>query len=608
MATQRLPFPEIQSWSPAVDPRAAENGNLYVLAGKNYAFDSKGLVSAFGVTAIAGGSLDSDLGLFQSLDLNGHVVLAGPTGISDLRWSAITTTSLTPSTEYWNSLYTYTREKDSRIGKQFWTAAYVGYNSYICHPQHGLLRLLGDSASGYDGIAGPESPLAITESNGRLIVLNATTVSWSSPFDAQDFTPALGGAGFQVVAERVPGTPVMVTSYPGGFITWTTQGILLSEYVGGEAVFRHTRIESEQLMLNPSSHVVMPDGTLVFATQQGLFKTTTQSSISALNPMFNEYLREVLKTGTTNHIRLYYSLETDRLFVQLMNETAVFDRTFVFSMSIEKWGEFSTQHRGIVRFTADPKDIGYIALDGQAYRFNDSAFNSLADGTKTGIDSYVDLGYFRIPGQLGNADIELEIQEVVISAVETYPTNMSLIEEDWGGTGSLVSYNIGFYNQDENWNAYGVADFDESWNNPGAILDWNDTGATLDLSLAVAGVRDFDWNLYDTPIDWAATPEGGVDTSYIEDWESLEGEEDWSGQISTFNDVDYDMEIHSNLDGYLDPLVVYPSLALRQAKSDLWVTMTAGQNHRMRISATAPWQKYHIKQIAVTVGYQGQIS
>lgn len=611
MPTQRLPFPEIQSWTPAVDPRASENGNLFVLSGRNYAFDSKGLVSPFGASAINGGTLDSDLGLFQSLDLDGHVVVIGPSALYDLRESAITVASLTPSAEYWYKLGSFTRDKDYRIGQDSWSEAYVGYKAYICHAQHGIYQLNGDTITAYSSTGTVESPLAITESNGRLIILNPYQVSWSAPFDGTNLTPELGGAGFQIIAERVPGKPVTVTAYPGGFIVWTTKGVMLSEYVGGEAVFRHTRIETDQLILSQPASVVMPDGTLIFATQQGLFKTSNQSTVQPLDPAFNEFLRSVFVKNTTNHVSLYFSLDFDMLFVQVMNEAAYFTSTYVYSLTLAKWGEFSTPHRGICKFSKDPGDLGYVAVDGQPYRFTGQPYNVLPSGELTGLDSFVELGYFRLPAQLNAADTEFEIQEIVTSVVESYPTGMTLLEEDWDGSAAFVSWSVGFYGQDENWNAYGVADFDEDLNDTSSGIDYNNTGITLDLSATIAGLRDFDWNQFAPAEDWSATPDGGVDTSYIIDWgleSTADDDEDWNGPQALINDLDYGILVESSFDGYDQTIQIVPELSLRKTKTDLWTLMTSGVNHKLFIKANQPWQKYHIKQLSVTVGYQGQTS
>ena len=94
-------------------------------------------------------------------------------------------------------------------------------------------------------IVPPTQPIAIAVNNGRLCVIDPIMFSWSMPSNGLDFTPALGGGGFQQISDRVGGTPMMITSYAGATLTWTTGGVLRSEFTGDAAVFRHRSLSTD---------------------------------------------------------------------------------------------------------------------------------------------------------------------------------------------------------------------------------------------------------------------------------------------------------------------------------------------------------------------------
>jgi hypothetical protein len=611
MPTTRIVQPEIQSWTPAIDARAAESGSIFVLNGKNYAFDSKGPKSMFGSTVLQGGSIESDLyNVYYNEQDDRSILFTGEAAL-EYRHSIIETDDSLPTDGYWFKLADLTVEPATSIGQTAWTHAYVGYSNYSCRPSLGIFKILGDSIEPYAGTVEFDNVIAIAEANGRLIVIDQFTAYWSNSFDAEDMSPALGGAGFQVINESVPGTPIMVTTFQGGFLVWTTGGCLIAEYVGGETVYRFDRVITDQLLYNAAAFTTLASGLTVMMTQQGLYQSSPQAGLTPLSALFNEYLRGVMKENPDVKFRLNYITESDHLYVQLLDAGPFYATTYVYSMGVDKWGTFNRNHKGICRFSSTPGDYGYIDVDGYPHRFHDLPFDETVDGGIEGLNSEIELGYIRPASGSLSADIEFEIQEIVTSAVSTLSVDYVVIEEDWNGDDAFVSFNIGFYNHDEDWNGFGVADFDEDMNAESGDEDYNDGTGDTDLNDSVAGVHDFDWNDAGAPIDWGATPVGGVDTSYIIDWQdgTLNApDEDWNGPQAFVNDVSYQLESISNLDGVQEDLSVIPTLAVRKQNMDLWTMFTSGQNHRFIYRATEPWEKFHVKFLATTVSFQGQIS
>lgn len=610
MTSTRFPVPEIQSWSPSLEARAVENGAVFVLAGKNYYFDSKGPKSGFSRELITGASLPLSGMNFQTIKIGDESLIFNGLSCYKRVWTIIDEDSVEPSIEWWQKLHDFTEVDSSVYNRYIWTSAYVGHAVFVCHPSFGIFRYLDDSLAPHTPPGLPESPLAIAEVAGRLIVMGQYTSAWSNSFDADDFTPALGGSGFQVISERVPGNPVALTSFQGGFLTWTSQGVMSSEFIGGEAVFRHDRVENNQLILNPGAWTKTADGSILLCTEQGLYRSSVSGGMQPQTPIFNEYFRQEIAGKDDYSIQLEYITEMDHLYVQILDGSSEIVRTYVLSMNLDKWGEFSERHLGICRWTGESLDYGYVDSEGYCFRFTDTFFSESQNKEIEGIDSRIELGYFSPASGAPYADIVFEWQGILLGGAEkrTASQEAQVIYEDWGM--NLLSYNTGFYLQDEDWNKFGVADFDENWNNFGPPEDWNLPGDDIDYNDSVAGARDFDWNNSGPSEDWNATPDGGVDTSYIVDWQLGEEkpDEDWNMVWSHLNRVDYNIEVRCSLDGFQDDLIVTPRLAVEKNKADLWTMMSSGHHHRLIISATQPNQKFHVKPVEITINSSGRIA
>lgn len=611
MPSTRYPVPEIQSWTPSLEVKAVENGAIFVLDGsKNYSFDSKGPKSNFGTLLLTGGSIPVDDTLCQSETLGDRQLIFTSSAIYLRKWNLITEDTTEPSIEAWVKIYDLPVIETAYYTKFQWTVAYVGHGSYVCHPAFGVLKYIGDGLIKHEPPGLPESPIAVAECSGRLIVMGRYVDAWSGPFTGDDFTPELGGAGFQSISERVPGDPVALVGFQGGFLTFTSQGVLVSEFIGGESVFRHDQVLTNQLMLNPYAYTKDADENLILVTQQGLYKSTPGSGMSSMTPIFNEFFRTEIGTYSNYRVAAKYMQAADYLFLQILDETNVVIRTYVLSIVLDKWGELSLIHRGICQWTAEPSDFGYMDLDGYGHRFIDVPFVEKVDGTIESLESRLELGYFRPSAGGPNADLYFELQGMVISGLDkkTAIQESSEIPEDWGHTG--IPYNLGFYLHDEDWNAFGVSDFDEDWNDSGITEDWNAPGAAIDYNDSVAGARDFDWNNAGPMEDWNDTPDGGVDTDYILDWGLGEGgnPEDWNATWTGLNRMSYNMTALCSLDGFETDVSVIPILAVEKNKSDLWSMMTAGHHHRIVIEANQVNQKYHVTQMEVTINSNGRLA
>jgi hypothetical protein len=184
--------------------------------------------------------------------------------------------------------------------------------------------------------------------------MNLRSLYWSAPSNGLDWVPREGGAGFQVINDRVAGDPVMVTSYTGGILTWTTGGVLRSEFTGDVEVYRHRALNTEYRMINSFCSMKIDDNTVVIADERGLFQTKGEAP-QPFTPLFNEFLIDYLQRfnlGIGNNVRLEWD-DLERhvyLSVSLSESNALYEKAFVLYPPLDKWGQFNEPHYGILPF------------------------------------------------------------------------------------------------------------------------------------------------------------------------------------------------------------------------------------------------------------------
>lgn len=609
MPSTRIAFPEIQSWTPAIEAKAVENGSLFVISGKNYYFDSKGPKSGFGSFRYSPDVLDDGIYPLDSITFNNRTIVFAESGAFENRFKIYETTNTEQLLDReWYRLATWESLRLANAELQNWTQAYVGYTSYVCFPQRGILRLDNDSLSTYAVAGAPEEPIAIIENNGRLVILDRFTLTYSAPFDGEDLAPQIGGAGFQVIAELIPGTPIGLVPFENGFYVFTNAGAIIAQYVGGDVVYRFDRLDTQEIPLSNSAWVQLIDGGSAFLTKQGLRRSLPTGGFEEIAPLFNEYFRREIATGELV-IKLAYAMELDMLFIQIMDGSGFFNRTLVLRVRLDKWGSFDEYHRGVIRISSNADHIGYVDLDGRVHEFAfDSGFREDTYGTALPLDAKIELGFIRPASDGRSADVEFEIQEVLVS--NGLKQTVEVTNVDLNTNFNFVSYTDGLYQSRDDWNRYGINDFILDLNLPGDAEDENllSSSEDYDQNDSVIGPVNFDWNGSGAAEDWNLTPEGGVNDRPTIDLMEPGYDHDYDHQQAWLNQFNYGIEVVSNLDGWEEELSVIPALAVETPGTDLWTLLSAGHNHRLIFSASELGQKFHTNTLEITVHYFGQIS
>jgi hypothetical protein len=356
---------DFQGLTPSVDARKSDK--LFALGGKNYVFDSFGPRSVFGnrfLTPYPIGAPEWTQGVRLRLQTGDHVFVF--TSDSVLEWDE--------SLGGWRVIYYFTA--NLLLHAYRWTWGYLSGIMFFCHPAVGILayEIDSDSCLPLTGPGVPDSPIAICQDNGRIVAINDTIHTWSAPGDGTDWVPALGGAGFQVINARVPGYPVMIESYGGGTITWTTGGVLRSEFTGDSSVYRHRALTTEFRPVNSFCTYQQDANTVVLLDERGFFATTGDKP-QPLTPVFNEFLidyikRNRLKIGT--NVRVEYDDLQRRVYLSISQSYSnpLFEKCFVLYTALDKWGTFDEPHYGVLPLLVDDSSragdySGFVDADGR---------------------------------------------------------------------------------------------------------------------------------------------------------------------------------------------------------------------------------------------------
>lgn len=343
MATQKFAVRDIKGLTPAVDKTVSEE--TFAIDGTNYIFDSRGPKSAFGsrlLTRQRLGKPQFTQGMRVRLRTGDRSFLIDCEGI----WEWV---------ESVGSLVLRYETPNTILSPHRWTYAYLNGYVYFAHPRVGILALDLETniclPHRVIGTGTPTEVLAITTIAGRLAAITPTIFAWSAPSDGKNFTPTLGGAGFQIINERVSGSPIMLTSYARGCLTWTTGGVLRSEFTGDAAVFRHRALNTEYRPVNPFCTCKVDDDTVVILDERGLFQSNGEAP-TPFAPLFNEFLINFLQDGNYNvgsNLRVEWDELRRLMYISASRSYAdpIFESCFVLYPPMDKWGQFNDKHYGI---------------------------------------------------------------------------------------------------------------------------------------------------------------------------------------------------------------------------------------------------------------------
>lgn len=552
MPTTVIPIAGLESYQPAVDYK--KSGRFGVLSGKNFAWDASGVYSAYASRLVDGDTvIAQNPNIVQTLDLYDIDEVAAGNKIWKLNpsspnspvgaWELVTTLSLIVGVNPATIPYNWTRWTTAYLGSSRYACEY-GYGVYRVSPLHVWTRLTSGTIPGFPPDSDPV--IAIAETNGRMCYLTATAFYWSGAADAEDLTPAIGGAGFQVLAERIGGIAMTLTPVANGVIIWMEAGALVAEFVGGATVFRFWLLRTQVVPSSAFAITRLADDDYVMLTQLGLFSIRNLNQPQMITPLFSEYMREYLRLRPTEVGHVWYSINDNRLYISFRPNNVVFSETFALDLTIDRWGLFSELHIGIFNYGGSRGQLAYANRFGIASYLlsnNDTRKNRenpANPGELIGLDSQITIGWLRATNMLAHSDMTQELIEVLVAKKPVLETSVVIQYIDEGSITSLGGYPV----------------FDE-----GSIA-------------ASAGY----------PV---------LDEGYIIVRESnYTYQLEWLGDL--FGDEQYD--------------IVTPELVDSQYYNDLWVGTLPAVYHRLRFKAEEYNEYFRVNALDATVTYIGNIS
>lgn len=546
----------IESYQPAVDYR--KSGRIGVLAGRNFAWDASGVYSGYASRLIDGvHSIVASPQQVQEIDLktDSHA------GVDGAIWR-FTPSSPGSQVGVWDNITTKTglieaNPANVEYNLRKWTSAFL-VNRYACAWNYGVFkvnialptptytRLTNGTTPGFPADTDPV--IAICESNGRMCYVNKTTFFWSAPNAPENLVPALGGAGFQVTGEKIAGTPFAITPSSNGCIVWTEVGALVCEFIGGDSVFRFYVLNTKALPLGSFAITRTPDDSNIILTRLGLYQYRDFGQPQPITPLFNEFLREYLRTRPTDFGHVWYSITDNRLYVTSRSAVTSFAQTFALEIVLDRWGIFSEPHLGIFQYGPSRGQLAYanvLGITNYLLSTLDSRKNKeSAPGVFQGLGSSITVGWMRADNIIPTADNVQELQEIVVNRLAA------------NNAAAILYFDEGLISDFVN----GVI-FDE-----GLVINIA-TGIVVDEGLIVTGDEVINYDLF----------------------------------------VITDLFAHdSNNDNEPDTNIFAPILVRQNVNLDLWTVSAPSAYFRLQFNAVENNKFFRLNSMDLTVSYYGK--
>lgn len=521
------PLTPVEGRMPSIDSR--NEPTIRVIDGRNYLFDSKGPKSGFGSWQLdalpIGGPRDA-----QTVQPGDSYFLCTDEAILLRRW----TTPLAWQACYYFSAPLSTANRGRWTGKYFAGKYCLNHpgRGFFTAQQNAVANSIVMTKQTDEVIPGLVTDAqAIAIARGRLILVTPTLIQWSASGNLTTMVPAEFGAGFQSISDYSPGTGIGVTSFRDGFIAWTTEGGVAAEYRDNAAVWEFYALRHDEAPLNSRCILTLSTGQQIILTRRGLFVVSGASQIQPWGPEFGEFLRKHMNDNNAHldYWRLEYDSIHQIVYVLESVNGESYTRAWAWQITTDKWGEYNEQFEGLGMF--GPNHYGAIKRDGMIEVFdsslrgrqgvpaaedgldlrkpriekhlpspsssvvsnNSSVFDEVvsdyvmptpracawfqptmltpAPPTWNPLDSFIEIGYFRVPSQLPTSEQQFEIQALTLSHPRSAPPDA----EHWS-----ASWQPEFTIPTEDWAV--SAEDDEDWNDEGEAEDWDGIGTSLQVN------------------------------------------------------------------------------------------------------------------------------
>lgn len=472
-----------------------------IIRGKNFRWKTNAVYSGFGNSVVAEINMPFVDHLAMYLPFYNGNILCTQSGIY----------SFDQTTKVYTLLFSVVPETRDNIHHDYpWTHAHVGNDWFYNHPAVGLVK--------YDGLCNtwslvdrallntdPLQPIyAITHADNRLIFLLSDTVGWSCiDFGDSLRANAICGGGFQNLSLIRSGHPLNVVPYSKGFLTFTTNGIMISELsTDPTAAFVHRAFTFRNTALNPFCVIPFEDNDrneVVWLGKNG-FNVTAGGAIKKWKPEQGNYIEEyeLLRSGINlddfSSIKLWHVPEEELLFVSFYERAsgvAISNRALVLHLELDKWSSFDQAHFTISEIYGTSHrgrsfEFGFLAPTMRTHILDESRTNAGFP-----LASFIELGPFKFAQEVFHAVMTDSNQLTLQMPVPALPIE-NAISHSLGQTFQPTTHHI------DNWH-----DNRQYYSLPRVRVNGSSDGYTLfeqnwcDASISAVAGRDhnFSYNI-----------------------------------------------------------------------------------------------------------------
>jgi len=336
-----------------------------------------------------------------------------------------------------------------------------------------------------------------------------------------------------------------MTPVSQGAIVWTDTGGLAVEFIGGDSVFRFWQLSTKAIPLSGFAIARLPNDDYAILTRLGVFSFNNLAQPTPAAPLFNEFMRENLRSKPNAFGHIWYSITDNRIYIGLRTQFSAFLETYALDIGIDRWGVFSESHMGFIDYGPSRGQVAWVNnLGVAAYLLTpvDARKNRespTAPGTFIGLNSEILIGWMRAENFVPSADTVQELHEVSVNRAIPF------------GVVAIVNVDEGF------------------------VTDPSPT--TFDEGLVTA-------------LNPALFDEGFVDTANLPTNYRLEF---WT-DLFTFSPGNTN--------------VIIPTLVSKNREVDLWVGAAPTTYARLRFIANNSDEFYRVNSLNLTFAYYGNLA
>ena len=368
----------IGAYLPAVTDDQSSNVDkqLAVVDGENFAWKASGVFSAFGHEIIAG-AFEGPGHHVTTFQVGGETWVFGRTQVAREAGGVWETLYEFPAAASQISVWDLTTYK--------WTHAYVGTRHWFAHPQVGLVYF--DQFDGEWGTFRHPNWLgpvyACCHADNRLVVMLNDVVAWSRFDRGHEFDDVSWhcGTGAQSLALIRYGQPFGVYAYNGGWLSFTSAGIMLSmpsnqqnthpnaeKGVFAALVFNHEEVSWQNLPVGSLAIAGIDDKQVIWVSNVGLLVASPGQGGSTIavtpvdQPMNSFYVENILRGLEAENIqefRLDYLPDADWLVLSSRGGvSSYYTRAHILQRVYNRWASFNFPHECLAHIgQADPANL-----------------------------------------------------------------------------------------------------------------------------------------------------------------------------------------------------------------------------------------------------------